>query len=99
MPTPHADRAIVDIRKLRGYCLNPAHDEGQHKARVFVSALGLTVADTEALRAILLEAVQTHEAQLGYRDAYGQRYTVDFWLSTGRANEPRCVVAGFSNMA
>ena len=80
MPIPHADRAIVDIRKLRDYCLNPAHDEGQHKARVFAAALGLTVADGEALRNILLEVVQTHDAQLGYRDAYGQRYTVDFWL-------------------
>ena len=80
MPVPHADRAIVDIRKLRDYCLNPAHDEGQHKARVFAAALGLTVIDAEALRAILLEVVQSHEAHLGYRDAYGQRYTVDFWL-------------------
>jgi hypothetical protein len=69
MPIPHADRAIVDIRKPRDYCLNPAHDEGQRKARVFAAALGLTVADAEALRAILLEVVQTHEAQLGYRDA------------------------------
>jgi hypothetical protein len=68
------------IRKLRDYCLNPAHDEGQHKARVFATALALTVAAAEALRAILSEVVQTHEAQLGYRDAYGQRYTVDFWL-------------------
>jgi len=80
MPIPHADRAIVDIRKLRDYCLNPAHDEGQRKARVFAAALGLTAIDAEALRAILLEAVQTHEAQLSYRDTYGQRYTVDFSL-------------------
>jgi hypothetical protein len=80
MPLPHPDRAIVDIRKLRDYCLDPAHDEGQHKARVFAAALGLTVIDAEALCAILLEVVQSHGAHLGYRDAYGQRYTVDFWL-------------------
>ncbi len=49
-PIPHADRAIVDIRKLRDYCLNPAHDEDQHKARVFAAALGLTIIDAEALR-------------------------------------------------
>ena len=42
--------------------------------------LGLTVIDAAALRAILLDVVQSHEAHLGYRDAYGQRYTVDFWL-------------------
>jgi hypothetical protein len=80
MLIPYADRAVIDIRKLRDYCLNPAHDEAQHKARVFAAALGLTVIDAEALRAILLEEVQSHEAHLGYRDAYGQRYTVDFWL-------------------
>jgi hypothetical protein len=80
MPIPHADRAIVNIRKLRDYCLNPGHDEGKHKARMFAAALGLTVADAEVLRAILLEVVRIHAAQLGYRDAYGQRYTVDFQL-------------------
>lgn len=31
---------MVDIAKLRDYCLNPLHDEGKHKARVFASALG-----------------------------------------------------------
>ncbi len=29
---------------------------------------------------ILLEVVRTHEAQLGRRDDYGQRYTLDFVL-------------------
>jgi hypothetical protein len=81
MPMPHAERAVVDIRKLRDYCLNPMHDEGQHKARVFAAALGMTADDAEALRACLLQVVKTSEAQLGRRDAYGQRYTVDFLLA------------------
>ncbi|MBI2877292.1 MAG: hypothetical protein HYY20_10455, partial [Candidatus Tectomicrobia bacterium] len=66
-------------RKLRDYCLNPAHDEGKHKARVFV-AVGVTAADAEELRDTRLQVVRTHDAQAGYRDAYGQRYLVDFWL-------------------
>jgi hypothetical protein len=33
MRIPHAENATVDIRKLRNYCLNPEHPEGQHKAR------------------------------------------------------------------
>lgn len=78
MPIPYADRAEVPIHKLRDYCLNPLHDEGKHKARVFASALGMTAADAESLRILLLEAVRTRDAQLGYRDAYGQRYVVDF---------------------
>jgi hypothetical protein len=81
MPMPHAERAVVDIRKLRDYCLNPMHDEGQHKARVFAAALGMTADDAEELREFLLQAVKTADAQLGRRDAYGQRYTVDFLLT------------------
>jgi hypothetical protein len=81
MLMPHAERAIVDIRKLRDYCLNSMHDEGQHKARVFAAALGMTADDAEELRVFLLQAVTTADAQLGRRDAYGQRYTVDFLLT------------------
>jgi len=81
MPIPNAERAVVDIRKLRDYCLNPLHDEGQHKARMFATALGLTAEDAEDLRALLLQAVKTADVQLGRRDAYGQRYTVDILLT------------------
>ena len=78
MPIPYADRAVVGAGKLRDYCLNPQHEEGQHKARLFVAALGMTAADADALRTLLLDAVQAVDAQVGRRDAYGQRYTVDF---------------------
>ena len=81
MPIPNAQRAVVDIRKLRDYCLNPLHDEGQHKARMFATALGLTAEDAEDLRALLLQAVKTTDVQLGRRDAYGQRSTVDILLT------------------
>lgn len=77
MMLPNAERVVVDIRKLRDYCLDPLHDAGQHKVRLFATTLGMTADDAEALRALLLEAVTTHEAHLGRRDTYGQRYTVD----------------------
>jgi hypothetical protein len=35
MKLPNADRAIVDIVKLRNYCLNPQHPSGRHKAPRF----------------------------------------------------------------
>lgn len=53
MIIPNADRAVIDIRKLRDYCLNPAHNEGKHKARLFSAKLGITRQDAEALREIL----------------------------------------------
>lgn len=80
MLIPNADNAVVDIRKLRDYCLNPEHDEGKHKARLFSTILGMTADDAEELRGVLLEVIKTHSARLGRRDEYGQRYTLDFVL-------------------
>jgi hypothetical protein len=80
MTLPHAENAVVDIRKLRDYCLNSGHDEGKHKAILFAAALDMTAEDAEELREVLLQMVKTHDAQLGRRDVYGQRYTVDFLL-------------------
>jgi len=78
MLIPNAERALVDIRKLRDYCLNPMHPEGKHKARLFAAALGMTAYDAEQLRRELLRVVKTHDATMGRRDAYGQRYLIDF---------------------
>lgn len=80
MTVPNAEHAVVDIRKLRDYCLAPTHDEGKHKARLFAAALGMTRDDAEDLRHALLQAVKIHEAKLGRHDRYGQRYIVDFSL-------------------
>lgn len=80
MLVPNAERAVVDIRKLRDYCLNPLHDEGKHKARLFAT-IGITANEAEELRTILLQVIKTSEARLGRRDSYGQRYIVDFPLN------------------
>ena len=86
MIIPNAERAVVDVRKLRDYCLNSTHDEGKQKARLFESMIGMTTSDAEELRRILLEVIKTHEVQLGRRDDYGQRYTLDFVLEWGGRN-------------
>ena len=44
---PGGDKAVVDVEKLRDYCLSPAHRDGKHKARVFASVLGFTARDAE----------------------------------------------------
>lgn len=80
MKVPNAERAVVDARKLRDYCLNPNHAEGKHKARLFAAAFGMTANDAEGLREILLEIVKTHDCVLGRRDGDGQRYVIDFAL-------------------
>jgi len=82
MLLPNGERAIVDIRKLRDYCLNTDSPRGSGKARVFQGTLGLTEADAPKLRDKLLEVALTGEAQLGELDMYGQRYTIDFDMET-----------------
>ena len=77
---PNAENAIIDIRKLRDYCLNLEHSTGKHKARLFKSILGMMVEDAPKLRQILLEAVKTYPARVGEKDRCGQRYTLDFRL-------------------
>jgi hypothetical protein len=77
-----AKRAIVDIRKLQGYCLNLQHPRGRHKARVFAS-VGIRAADAEELRSALLVAAKTEETQPGAPSPHGQRYMVAFDLSFG----------------
>jgi hypothetical protein len=81
MTLPGGENAVVDINKLRDYCLNPLHSRGRHKARVFASTLGLTQADAEFLRMELLRAAHDGEAMKGEVDEYGERYTIDFRLS------------------
>lgn len=88
MRLPNGERAIVDLRKLRDYCLNPDSPRGRHKARVFAAVLGLTAAEATQLRATLLEAARTAEAQRGELDLYGQRYTIDFELETQVGKAP-----------
>ncbi len=80
MIIPNAEQAIVDIRKLRNYCLDHTHDEGKHKARLFKAKLGMTANEADFLKQLLLKIVKTHEAQLGRRDEWGQRYVLEFLL-------------------
>ena len=80
MKLPNGDRALVDIQKLSGYCLNPHHPRGRNKARVFASA-GVRQDDAEELRLAVLMAAQSGEAQAGPATPYGQRYVVDFEMT------------------
>ena len=77
MLLPNPERAVVDIVKLRDYCLSPAHPVGKHKAKVFQSALGLTSADALFLQQTLLNAASVQEVTPGDLDLFGQRYTLD----------------------
>lgn len=78
MRLPNADSAVVEIEKLRDYCLSISHPRGRHKARVFATALGIAADEAEILREALLSAARTNEAKLAESDECGQRYVLDF---------------------
>jgi hypothetical protein len=75
---------VVDVAKLRDYCLNDTHPRGRHKARVLWSRLGLSVADADWLRQALLNAAIDRENDLRptYADEFGQRYILDLPMTT-----------------
>jgi len=78
MKLPNATRVVVEIEKLRDYCLNTSHPRGRHKARVFESVLGITADDAQELRQALLAAALAFDVTSGEQDEYGQRYVLDF---------------------
>ena len=78
MRMPGADKAFVDLAKLREYCLNPFHPRGRHKARVFAERLALTAARAETLRDALHVAVRQFPAIPGEHDGFGRRFVVEF---------------------
>jgi hypothetical protein len=84
MKLPNGARAVVDIEKLRDYCLSTQHPEGRHKARVFLSALGITSADADRLRDFLLAAASKNdEITMTGADKYGCRYSFDLVVTWG----------------
>ena len=81
MRLPNPRSAVIDIEKIRSYCLDPEHPRGKHKARVFESALGITQADTETLRNLIFAGVFEAECVRGVADPYGERFFADFVIS------------------
>jgi hypothetical protein len=78
---PSSERAILDIRKIEDYCLNPEHPRGRHKARLFREALGVTRVNGQWLRGALLDALRAGEAIELATDAFGSRWRVDAPIS------------------
>ncbi|MFQ4135365.1 DUF6883 domain-containing protein [Nodosilinea sp. PGN35] len=81
MKLPNPDQTVISADKLEGYSLNPNHSEGRHKAVVFQSALGLNLENVRELRAALIQAIKTQEAISTKRNAYGQKYQIEFEMT------------------
>ena len=85
MRLPNGERAVVDIEKLRDYCLSLNHPRGRHKARVFRSVLGLTRDHAGELCEALLRVAVHGDATQGETDRFGRRYLIDFEFRGSKA--------------
>ena len=65
MKLPNGTKAVVEIAKLRDYCLNVAHPEGRHKARVFRVVLRIGSSESHMLQDRLLAAALDQETVAG----------------------------------
>jgi hypothetical protein len=85
MKIPNGDRAKLGT-KVEDYSLNSLHRQGQHKARVFESVLGITLANADVLRTALLHAAANSEDAIHNRNnGYGDLYELRFSLVTPKA--------------
>jgi hypothetical protein len=83
---PNGEKAMVEIAKLRDYCLSVAHPEGRHKARVFRAGLGIGPADSRMVQERLLAAARDQDAVVGEVDEFGpQGLTQGQWNTPARA--------------
>src|SRR5438067_11391248 len=62
---PNYERAEILRSKIEGYALNPVHDVGRDKARVFKSALGFDQSNWGLLKQRILDELPYYEAKLG----------------------------------
>lgn len=82
MKLPHGERADLG-NKLEDYTLNSTHRDGRHKARVFASALGVSLDNSEALKSALLRlAAASDQFEARGDNGYGQVYVLRFPLAT-----------------
>jgi hypothetical protein len=82
MRLKNAHLAIISEEKLTGYVLSTTHRDGRHKARVFLSALGLTAEDADVLCKALADAVRHEEATETGKNVIGTLYPIDFPMAT-----------------
>ena len=82
MKLPNGERADLGT-KLEDYSLNSEHRQGQHKARVFEAALGVTPANKAVLAdAILRAAASSTEVQPKGDNGFGDTYVLRFDMET-----------------
>lgn len=106
MKLPNGDRAIIPLKKLTGYCLNPDHPKGKHKARLFKAVLGITIDHVDYLYALVQRAAVEGDIVQQSTTNFGEEYKLDWlipdtggvelrtlWIVESESDTPRLVSA------
>jgi hypothetical protein len=72
---PSADKAIIDVAKVRDYVLSPHHAVGRFKARFF-GALGFSADVWQVFEQALRDQHLTHAATSMGTDVHGEAFTI-----------------------
>ena len=83
---PNYQNAVIPRSKIEDYALNPAHTDGQHKARLFRSILGFERRDWKLLSDAILDRLPFHEAIFNREDGWGKYYLVSLPIEGPNGN-------------
>jgi hypothetical protein len=67
---------VIEESKLMLYALNPVHERGRHKARVFKSALGFDLTNWSLLVQAIIDLLCLHPAEVIETPPTGTKYRV-----------------------
>lgn len=85
---PNHSEAYGINEKLTAYSLNPEHETGKNKAKVFQSALGFNGDNTATLEREIRKGVAAYKAYgIGDR-GYGNKYSVVMLISGPKGKQP-----------
>lgn len=75
---------MIPDAKIAGYVLNPAHDVGGHKARLFASVLGVTVENRHLLEEAIRSGLPLVPAVNRGTDPHGEKFQADIEVTGPR---------------
>jgi hypothetical protein len=78
---PNYQKAVIPRSKLEDYALNPASNDGRHKARLFKSILGFERVDWQKLEKAILDELPYYEALVSGEGKYGKKYLVSLTIT------------------
>lgn len=78
---PNYQNAFISDEKIYEYCLNPLHEQGKHKARMFKRLLGVSAKEGELLKVEIKNKLSSSPISNIRENRHGIIYTVPMKIS------------------